>query len=62
MWKLFKGENYSRAETIRGQMVYENLGSGSCLGECPIMTSDNRVGRGSKIPPKMGHYKVGQGR
>ena len=26
------------------------------------MTSDVRVGRGSKIAPKMVHYRVGQGR
>ena len=25
------------------------------------MTSDIRVGRGSKIAPKMGRYRVGQG-
>ena len=28
----------------------------------PLMTSDIRVGRGSKIAPKIGRYRVGQGR
>ena len=27
-----------------------------------VMTSDIRVGRGSKIAPKVGRYRVGQGR
>ena len=31
------------------------------LGESPLMTSDIRVGRGSKIAPKMGRYRLGQG-
>ena len=31
-------------------------------GERPLMMSNIRVGRGSKIAPKMGHYRVGQGR
>ena len=30
--------------------------------EHPLMTSDIRVGRGSKIAPKIGRYRVGQGR
>ena len=32
------------------------------LGERPLMTADIRVGRGSKIAPKIGRYRVGQGR
>ena len=28
----------------------------------PLMTSDVKVGRGSKIVPKIGRYRVGQGR
>ena len=30
--------------------------------ERPEMTSDIRVGRGSKIAPQIGRYRVGQGR
>ena len=30
--------------------------------ERPLMTSDIRVGRGSKIAAKIGRYRVGQGR
>ena len=32
------------------------------LGERSLMTSHIRVGRGSKIAPKKGRYRVGQGR
>ena len=32
------------------------------IRERPLMTSDIRVGRGSKIAPKMGRYRVGKGR
>ena len=32
------------------------------LRERPLMTSDIRVGRGSKIAQKIGRYRVGQGR
>ena len=32
------------------------------LRERPLMTSDIRVGRGSKIAPKMGRYREGQGK
>ena len=32
------------------------------LRERPLMTSDIRVGRGSKIAPKKGRYRAGQGR
>ena len=30
--------------------------------ERPLMTSDIRVGRGSKIAHKIGRYRVGQGK
>ena len=32
------------------------------VGERSLMTSHIRVGRGSKIAPKKGRYRVGQGR
>ena len=32
------------------------------LRERPLMTSNIRVGRGSTIAPKVGRYRVGQGR
>ena len=35
---------------------------GDPIRERPLMTSDFRVGRGSKIAPKIGRYRVGQGR
>ena len=31
------------------------------MREHPLMTSDFKVGRESKIAPKMGRYRVGQG-
>ena len=36
--------------------------SENIAGKLPLMTSDIRVCRGSKIVPKIGRYRVGQGR
>ena len=39
-----------------------SIHTASLLWERPLMTSNIRVGRGSKIAPKIGRYRVGQGR
>ena len=44
-------------------LIFKNTNcGGNTVRERPLMTSDIRVGRGSKIAPKMGRYRVGQGR
>ena len=44
------------------QKIFEEVPSFFQARERSLMTSDIRVGRGSKIAPKMERYTVGQGR